>query len=125
VIPPALAAIPSTGGSGMVSRVFVVASTGPRSSTFSCIRDAAVGERETGGRLRRGAVFDRRDLAGTGGGANRSRPRWVIQNHTRRSLQDKFLGRNKGQPDDPLVAKVVAALRSEPAFLQIQQTIEA
>lgn len=49
---------------------------------------------------------------------------WMIQIHKQRSLKDKLFGRNVLQPDDPLTAKIVAALRADPAFLHIQQTTE-
>ena len=50
---------------------------------------------------------------------------WLIQIHKNRSLIDKLLGRNKLQGDDPLIQKVVAALRVDSLFRDIQETADA
>jgi len=49
---------------------------------------------------------------------------WLIQIHKNRSLLEKILGRNKLKANDPLVAKVVSALRSEPAIHCMQETVD-
>ena len=38
---------------------------------------------------------------------------WVVQVHTRRSLKDKVLGRNKMAADDPLVAVIERIVRGD------------
>ena len=47
---------------------------------------------------------------------------WMIQIHKHRSLTDRLFGRNKIQAGDRLAAKIVAALRSDPGFVQVQGT---
>ena len=49
---------------------------------------------------------------------------WALQIHRHRSVMDKMLGRNRLQPDDPLVKRVVGALRAEPSFRQVVETME-
>ena len=50
---------------------------------------------------------------------------WLIQIHKNRSVLDKLFGRNKLEADDPLVRKVVTALRSDAAILDIRETADA
>lgn len=45
----------------------------------------------------------------------------MIQVHKQRSFLDKMFGRNKLQVDDPVVRKIVAAVRAEPAFSDITE----
>jgi hypothetical protein len=46
---------------------------------------------------------------------------WVLQVHKHRSMTDKVFGRQKMQLDDPLVQAIVAALRGDPSFIDIEQ----
>jgi hypothetical protein len=50
---------------------------------------------------------------------------WMLQIHRHRSFLDRVLGRNKLQVNDPLVAKVVGALRADPAFAQVEEKADA
>ena len=49
----------------------------------------------------------------------------MIQIHKERSFLDKLLGRNKLQVDDPVIRKIVAAVRAEPAFSDITEEADA
>jgi hypothetical protein len=44
---------------------------------------------------------------------------WMIQIDKRRSLVERFLGKNRLSADDPLLARIVDAVRSEDAFVDI------
>lgn len=50
---------------------------------------------------------------------------WLIQIHKNRSVLDKLFGRNKLEANDPLVRKVVTALRSDAAIQDVQETTDA
>lgn len=50
---------------------------------------------------------------------------WLVQVEKARSFLDKLLGRNKMQADDPLVSKLVDALRSDAAFSDIAVEADA
>jgi hypothetical protein len=50
---------------------------------------------------------------------------WMFQIHRNRSFVDKALGRNKMQVNDPLVARVVGALRADSSFTGIEEKADA
>lgn len=49
---------------------------------------------------------------------------WMIQIHKRRSIGDRLLGRNRIRPDDPVAAQIVAALRGDPAFVDVETHVD-
>lgn len=60
-------------------------------------------------------------LVGASGQPERDPPEmdWTVQIDKQRSLKDKLTGRNRMTADDPLVALLEAAIRSEPAFRNV------
>ena len=49
---------------------------------------------------------------------------WMIQIHKQRSIADKALGRNKIHTGDPLASAILAALRADPAFVDVQEHLD-
>lgn len=47
---------------------------------------------------------------------------WMLQIHKHRSFADQLLGRNIVDEDDPLVAKIVAALEADSSFSEIEES---
>lgn len=50
---------------------------------------------------------------------------WMLQIHKNRSFLDKVLGRNKIQINDPLVTKIVRAIRADSTITDIEEKTDA